>query len=236
MTLPATLPSNAGRSKPVINTQVDRRYWRLAAAISWSKVASRPSLTICRSGFASNQLRIWRAPSANGTVQMNSGTNALTLLLSKTTEWDLSPRSEGPSSGAAAGPHRLRHHRSRGTGARTFASGGQVPFGVLRQQQSQGVGPRIHLHGSVRTRRTPDPQLVRRESGSADSRRGSQRHLRPTDRSRKTPISVGPPSQEALGEARGTLGFRLPSPPPPSLAQRMTVKDAVWVVGSRPAV
>jgi hypothetical protein len=49
-------------------------------------------------------------------------------------------------------------------------------------------------------------------------------------------ISVGPPSQEALGEARGTLGFRLPSPPPPSLAQRMTVKDAVWVVGSRPAV
>ena len=62
-----------------------------------------------------------------------------------------------------------RHHRSRGTGARTFASWGQVPFVGLRQQQSQGVGPRIHLHGSVRTRRAADPQLVRRESGSADS-------------------------------------------------------------------
>ena len=47
-------------------------------------------------------------------------------------------------------------------------------------------------------------------------------------------------SSKAAGDvvlpATGTLGFRLPSPPPPSLAQRMTVKDAVWVVGSRPAV
>ena len=73
-----------------------------AAAISRSKVALRSSSTLCCSGLSSNQRRTCRAPWEKGTVQMNSGTNPLTLLLSKIIEWDLSPSSEGPRCGAAA--------------------------------------------------------------------------------------------------------------------------------------
>jgi aryl-alcohol dehydrogenase-like predicted oxidoreductase len=42
----------------------------------------------------------------------------------------------------------------------TINFGPQVPFGGFRQQQGQGFGAGIHLHGSLCARRSPGPQLV----------------------------------------------------------------------------
>lgn len=62
----------------------------------------------------------------------------------------------------------------------------------LRQQQGQGPGAGVHLHGSVRPRCPQGAQLVRREPGPAGGRPAAERNLRSADRSGKNPMNDHP--------------------------------------------
>jgi len=74
--------------------------------------------------------------------------------------------------GAAAGPHCLRHHRSRRAGARATASWGQVPLGGLRQQQRAWRRRRIRsIVRSSLSCTTRRPTGALRGSGRQNERR-----------------------------------------------------------------